>query len=69
MTTLVRKKTVNELNAIWFSNSKTAVQKVSNSSSTSNMPAHVTEIVSQFKQIILKKPITRKLAFIRRFKN
>jgi hypothetical protein len=67
MSTLIRKKTVNDLKSVWYNKSKTAsdlksvyplVEKVV------FMPAHKT-LKSTFNQIVYPKSILKKISFIK----
>lgn len=65
MSTLIRKKTVNELRAVWDRGARTSPSNVKSSSTV--MPAH--NAISQFKSVIFSKNIAKKLAYVRRYKN
>lgn len=66
MSTFIRTKTVNEIRAAWNREDRTSPRKASVSQPTV-MPAH--NIISQFKTIIFSKNVSKKLAYVRRYKN
>jgi len=65
MSTLIRKKTVSELRAVWNRGARPSPSNVT--SSPTVMPAH--NAISQFKSVIFSKNIAKKIAYVRRYKN
>jgi len=69
MSTLTRKKTVNDLKSVWYNKSKTAsiteLKIISSLNQTEVfMPAHKT-LKSKFNQIVYPKFVLKKISFIK----